>query len=700
MALLLIPQSLSYASGLAKLEPIIGLYTCFVPLILYGILGTSRQISVGPEALISLLVGNAITQTSVPGVPVGMEERLHQAILLSFMVGVITLFLGLLRFGFLDSVLSRALLRGFITAVACVILIEQMPALLGIHVEHHDSNSSESPFQKLQQTLYHLSETNWATVCISICSVGFLFGFAKVKHNVLTRIDSLRAEENLHEQGPFYRTTQEVINDDDEEEDNDVEVLEEPIDTSQQQKHISPLLRFLFYIPEILIVVFFTTLVCWMLDLNKVSHVDILGEASLNGGFQSPSLPSLKLSKMKTLITPAILISILGFVESIVVSKYFGSKYNYSVSANRELVAFGTLNLLGSFFNAFPAFASIARSRVNDTAGARTQLAGIVTGVIILFTILFLLPAFYYLPKAVMASIVVVAAAGLLEMHDLQFMIRIRAWTDLLLSLMTFLITLFWSVEAGTLISISLSLIMVVKHSTTPKISILGKVVELDPVDNQQKIKYKPLQEIYRNPTEHHRQPNSDHDILIVRIEESLFFGNTGQLKDRLRRAEAYGGWLHIHPSEEEQRPVDTRVTTAEGKEYSRVNTGSSSNSNDNNNIQLPSVESSRLLAAPRNSFHSPPLRAVIFDIENMTNIDASAVQTLIEAVQEYQKREIKVLFVKMREGNKLMFLRSGLLGEVLGSDHFLRKISDAIQFIRQTSSDKPPDSYSSYSVL
>jgi MFS superfamily sulfate permease-like transporter len=151
---------------------------------------------------------------------------------------------------------------------------------------------------------------------------------------------------------------------------------------------------------------------------------------------------------------------------------------SYPVSANRELVAFGTINLFGSLLNCFPSFSSIARSQVNDSAGARTQLAGVITGILILLTILFLLPIFYYLPKCVMASIVVVAAAGLLEWEDVHFIWKIRAWSDMFLMLLTFAITIFWSVEAGTLISIGLSLILVIRHSTKPKIAILGKVVE------------------------------------------------------------------------------------------------------------------------------------------------------------------------------------------------------------------------------
>jgi anti-anti-sigma regulatory factor len=224
-----------------------------------------------------------------------------------------------------------------------------------------------------------------------------------------------------------------------------------------------------------------------------------------------------------------------------------------------------------------------------------------------------------------------------------------------------------------------------------------------------------------------------DQDILVVRVEEALYFGNTGQLKERLRRAEAYGGWLHIHPSEDEQRPATNDGTGTQPadrkttRSFDRQPINSSpTNSMGRSAIALPSRtpnhvaysgndggnESDALLQRFQ-SYRPPDLRAVVFDIENMTAIDASAIQILTEIVEDYQRRDIQVFFVKIREVNKSMFLRSGLLGEVLGSDHFFRKISEAIAYLRtinnrhplqpadgETSSPDGRQSYSTYNVL
>ena len=484
-----------------------------------------------------MLIGNAVRQTTGPSGT--REEHAVVATTLTLLVGLFTFALGLARLGFVDSVMSRALLRGFITAVACVILIEQLPVLLGLSSslyggdnggnggggEQSDGSAEESTFMKFLMVIEHLGSANGASTLISALAVSFLFGFARLKRYLAWNLDHPSAlpypRRTSHHGGGSSGSTplvhsrtispvstelapdsaQKLESFDDirrnadarrrstsgdhrgKEESNqrklsmgslaDAETsLLHPTTTtttttttatatatasraSRSNMHI----RLIFFIPEILIVVVFSIVFSYALRLHSNYGVEILGEDAMKGGFRKPLLP--KLSMLSSLITPAVLISILGFVESIVVVKTYGAKYNYPVSANRELVAFGTVNLIGSLVNCYPAFSSMARSQVNDATGARTQLAGFITGFIILLTILFFLPVFYWLPKCVMASIVLVAASGLLEFEDMVFMWKIRAWKDIGMMLLTFSITIFWSVEAGVLISIALSLVLV-----------------------------------------------------------------------------------------------------------------------------------------------------------------------------------------------------------------------------------------------
>ncbi|KAJ1567374.1 hypothetical protein HK405_006197 [Cladochytrium tenue] len=296
VACLLIPQALSYAQALVKIPPVYGLYTCFVPLIVYSILGTSRQLGVGPEALVSILVGAAISEKSGMkggGSGVGedggdadpadaMAENIAIANFLGLLVGVFTLLLGVFRLGFLDSVLSRALLRGFVTAVAVVVMIDLSPSLLGIkesvdvawatrRAERFvDASGQEelSPIEKLLVLIENLGATHALTAVVSFASIGFLAGMRWLKARF-------------------------------------------------------PTARALQLVPEILALVALSTLLCGVFRWDELS-LDILRD--VKGGLIAPRLPAVTASKVQYCLLSAVLISVIGFVESIAVAKTYATK--------------------------------------------------------------------------------------------------------------------------------------------------------------------------------------------------------------------------------------------------------------------------------------------------------------------------------------------------------------------------------------
>lgn len=424
VACLIIPQSLSYATALAHLDPIHGLYSAFIPGIIYSIFGTSRQLSVGPEALVSMLVGSAIAQQQHAIGSTDPKTGLAIGVIITLFVGLFTFFLGFVRLGFLDSVLSRALLRGFITAVAVVIIIEQSITLFGLKelAEHAGIGEQSSTVDKLAFIFANFGEIHLLTTVVSFSSIIFLLTFGSAKK----------------------RFTK---------------------------------LPFLQFVPEILLCVILYTVLTGVFRWDR-DGLAILG-AMKSGGLQLPSLPSAPEGvSVRSLFGTSVLISIIGFVESIVITKQYATKHNYSVSPNRELVAMGVSNIIGGLFQAIPAFGSLSRSKINDKAGARTQLAGFITALFVLLAIFFLLPYFFYLPKPVLAGIICVAALSLLSEapHDLKFMWQIQAWSDLGLLLLTFVATICVSVEAGTLIAIALSFLLVIKTSTYPRITIMGRM--------------------------------------------------------------------------------------------------------------------------------------------------------------------------------------------------------------------------------
>ncbi|RHZ59684.1 hypothetical protein Glove_362g10 [Diversispora epigaea] len=561
---ILLPSGLSY-SVLAKLPAVHGLYAIVIPGVIYAFLGTSRQLVIGPEALIAMLVGSSVAQQQKY---IGKEGDPDTAIaiagLITFFVGILTFILGIVRLGFLDSVLSRALLRGFISAIAIVIMIEQFLNMLKLteYAARDGIGHASSTVEKFFYIITHLNDAHRLTSIVSFSSLAFLMisGFAKSKF-------------------------------------------------SKRYGYVQ-------FIPEILIVVIIFTILCSIFGWYD-DGVLILGQIK-GGGFPKFKIPFPSLPQYMDCFQTAVLVSVVGFVESIVVTKTYATKHNYSVSANRELVALGAANLIGSFFQCFPAYGGMARSRINDNAGARTQLAGLITGFFVLFCLFFLLPLFYYLPSPVLASIVCMAALSLLRElpHDLYFMYKIKAWNDYALLLLTFFTTILVSTEYGTLISVALSLVLVVKHSTYPRITILGRIGNTD--------KFKPIKD-FPDQAEHVK------GLLVIRIAEPLYFANTGQLKDRLRRLEEFGD-MSVHPSE------DARMS---------------------------------------------PITNVIFDIETMENLDASAAQILVEIVEAYNRRSVKVYFTKLRENQKKLFIRSGLWDKV-GEEHFFRRIPDALEYINR----------------
>ncbi|KAL7750148.1 hypothetical protein RI367_004320 [Sorochytrium milnesiophthora] len=584
VSFMLVPQGLSYASSLAKLHPIYGLYCAFTPVIAYGLFGTSRQLSLGPSALIMLLVGSTVAKVQeelhLKGKGVPPIDPAVIASSLGLLVGFFTFVFGIFRFGFLDSVLSRALLRGFITAIAVVIMIEQSSPLLGIQLAPTGGGGSQplpphmSPLEKLFRVIHLLHTTHTPTLILSACSASFLAIVGTLKTRMAPRVPAMR------------------------------------------------------FIPEILLLVIISTALSAHFNFQQYG-IQILGSIGLSRGtIPAPSIPLLlPLKKLqiehliRALTMPAMLISIIGFVESIAAAKQYASRHNYSVSRNRELVALGVSNIVGSLFHAVPAYGSLTRSRVNDRMGARTQMAGFVAGTIILLTILFLLPLFNPLPIPAMASIILIASFSLIELDDFRFIYRIRAWKDLLLLAFTFFTTLLVSIEAGTLLSIALSLMIVVKHTTLPRLTVLGRV------QGAKEDRFRPMDD-FPDEAEHVE------GTLIIKIEESLHFSNTSELRQRLGRVERFGD-LRVHPSE-----------------HARLASGA--------------------------------VMHVVFEVSNMHGVDATALHTLVEVVENYHRRHVVVSFVKLRPALRKQFDLAGIT-DVVGADAYFRRVNDAVDRLSHT---------------
>ncbi|KIR25137.1 endoplasmic reticulum protein [Cryptococcus deuterogattii LA55] len=567
-------KAMSYASGLARLTPVAGLWSTAIPALIYGALGTCRQLSIGPEAALSLLIGQMI-QEAVYGDPHSRPahpeaEAAAIALITTLQIGVITSVLGLLRLGFLDVVLSRALLRGFITAVAVIIFIEQLVPMLGLAalLAQPTDPSKEPPTRPLSKlffTINNIHSINVPTALLSFTSLGFLIIVRVIKQKITQRPG-----------GNWVR-----------------------------------------YVPEILILVVGTTILTNVLKWDE-KGVEVLGK--IKGGSSLPFGWPIYKKTMKyfnyTLPT-AFVSAVVGVVDSIVAARENASMYGYDVSPNRELVALGASNLVGSSIvgtGAIPVFGSITRSRLNGQIGSRTQMASIITSICMIFSIFFLLPYLYYLPKAVLAAIVTVVVYAILNEapHEILYFWRMGAWTDFLQMVGTFFLTLCFSIELGLVASVVFSLILVIQSTSQPRIKIIGRVPgtnEWVPIDEDESAQ----EEI----------PG----VLVVRIRESLSFANTGQLKERLRRLELYG-MGKSHPSDEPRR------------------------------------ESAK---------------ALILHMGDVEHIDASATQILYELTKAYHERGVGVHFAHLRPGQMKAFGIAGIT-DIVGPSHFHQDLSSAMR--------------------
>lgn len=266
----------------------------------------SRELSVGPEATVSLIVGSGLAHQKLP--KDDPDSAAAAASLMAILVGLFTLGLGLLRLGFLDSLMSRALLRGFITAVAVVVLIQQTIFLLGLgSLAHAAGITPESTtVERILFLATHVHQIHPATTALSVAVLVLLISFSLLKK----RCASLRR------------------------------------------------------VPEVLLAVVLSTLVCRTWRLNEMG-VEVLGrvgdESQFNAPLPWPSMPALpRGADIQGIFVNAAMISVIGFVESIAASKAFARKHNYFVSANRELVALGSANVLNGLFSGFPAFGSVS----------------------------------------------------------------------------------------------------------------------------------------------------------------------------------------------------------------------------------------------------------------------------------------------------------------------------------------------------
>ncbi|MGC0223938.1 SulP family inorganic anion transporter [Pseudooceanicola nitratireducens] len=454
VTIMLIPQSLAYAL-LAGLPPEMGLYASILPLVAYAIFGTSRALAVGPVAVVSLMTAAAVGKLAAQGTP----EYIAAAITLAFLSGLMLLAMGLFRLGFLANFLSHPVIAGFITASGLLIATSQLKHIFGISAEGHNLVAL------IGSLLAHLGQTNPYTLAIGLAALGFLFWVRKgLKPRLLALGLKPRLADLLAKAGPVMAVAVSVL-------------------------------------------------LVWIFGLDA-RGVAIVGDVPM--GLPPLTLPAFSADLWGQLFLSALLISIIGFVESVSVAQTLAAKRRQRIAPDQELIGLGASNVAAALSGGYPVTGGFARSVVNFDAGAETPAAGAFTAVGIGLAALLLTPLLFFLPKAVLAATIIVAVLSLVDLSILK-----KTWAysrvDFAAVSATILLTLGIGVEVGVSAGVALSILLFLYRTSRPHVAEVGLV---------------PNTQHFRNITRHDVQ--TDPRVVTIRIDESLYFANAHFLQDLL----------------------------------------------------------------------------------------------------------------------------------------------------------------------
>ncbi len=454
VTLMLIPQSLAYAM-LAGLPPVTGLYASMLPLIAYTLFGTSRTLAVGPVAVVSLMTAAALGPLFAPG----SAEYAAAAMLLALLSGAVLLLMAVLRLGFLANFLSHPVISGFISASGILIALGQLKHILGISI------GGENAVHLLAALLRALPGVHLPTLAIGGSSLLFLY---LVRSRLSVWLQHLGM--SPHIAGTLTK--------------------------------IGPVAALLLAIAAV--------------SAFGLADVGVRVVGEVPRGLPSLSLPMLDPALILQLLPAAVLISLVGFVESVSVAQTLAAKRRERIEPNQELVALGGANVAAALSGGFPVTGGFARSVVNFDAGAQTPLAGALTALGIGITVLLFTPLFHNLPHAVLAATIIIAVLSLVDLSALR-----RTWRysrqDAAAMAATMLGVLLIGVESGILLGVGLSLLLFLWRTSQPHIAVVGQL---------------PGSEHFRN-VERFAVVQSPR-VLSVRVDESLYFPNARFLEDRI----------------------------------------------------------------------------------------------------------------------------------------------------------------------
>jgi len=435
-----IPKAMAYAA-IAGLPLVVGLYTSLIPLLVYAVMGTSRPLSVTTSSTIAIMAGAILGQV-VPG---GESAALLTAsATLSLLVGAFLLLAGLFRLGVVANLISAPVLTGFKAGVGLIIVLDQLPKLLGIHI------TKAGFFKDIWSIVTHLPETSLPTLILAVVMLALMLGL----------------------------------------------------------EHFAP------KAPAPLVTVAIGIAASYFAGLDQAG-IALVGKVA--AGLPSFALPDLSL--LEQLWPAALGIALMSFVESAAAGRAFVHKGESTPDADKELVATGMANLAGCFFHIMPAGGGTSQTAVNDGAGARSQLAGVVTAAVVVATLLFLAPLFGMMPHPTLAAVVVVASIGLISPAEFLAIRRIRFMEARWAVVAVFGVLILGTLK-GVLVAVLVSLVALMIHGNRYPLLVLGR---------------KPGTNVFRPESKEHPEDETFPGLLLLRPEGAIYFANVSRLGQKIR---------------------------------------------------------------------------------------------------------------------------------------------------------------------
>uniref|UniRef100_A0A8D2NI05 STAS domain-containing protein n=1 Tax=Zonotrichia albicollis TaxID=44394 RepID=A0A8D2NI05_ZONAL len=629
-----LPQGLAYAL-LAGLPPVTGLYSSFYPVFLYFFFGTSRHNSVGPFAVISVMIGS-LTESLMPsedfmisvnGSNTTIDEerrdaaRVELVAAITVLTGIFQVALGLLQFGFVVTYLSDPLVRGYTTAASVHVLVSQLKNVFGI--SQGEASGPLSLFVTIIDLCKKLPGTNVGTLVTAIIAIVVILIVKELNHKFAAKLP-----------------------------------MPIPIEVGS------------VILPQIIV----STGISYGVNLKEKFGISVVG--NIPSGLKPPVVPNM--SYFGQVAGNAFAIAVVGYAICISLGKIFALKHGYKVDSNQELIALGLCNFLGGFFQCFAISCSMSRSLVQESTGGNSQVAGVIASLVILVTILKIGELFRDLPKAILAAIIIANLKGMFK----QFKDLCTLWksnkVDLLVWIVTFIATLLLNLDIGLAASVAFGLLTVIFRTQLPHYSILGRISDTD---------------VYRDVVEYEMAQEVP-GVKIFRSSSTIYFANVELYAEALKKKSGIDVDRLIEKKKKALKKLKKQQKKLEKEKAKRkkgaADTGSPSlpqHAEDGPGVSVielrseesgaPSEPTLQSLGLPKPNFH-----AVILDFSPINFVDTVAIKILKNIFRDFHEIEVDVFIASCSVSVLAQLERGNFFSSAITKASFFPSVHDAVEHI------------------